>query len=140
VVRYFKSLMLVCAAVLVLAGAAVAGPINEQSPNSFIVTLNCDNGDSFDAIVVGADWSPGHIIGEQGVFHVLAFPTFTGTVTDADGNVVDQFSDPARFRGQGNVPASATDVTTCSFEVEFHEGGFTLTVLGTVTGYITGAK
>jgi hypothetical protein len=132
--------MLVCAAVLVLAGAAVAGPINAQSPNSFVVTLDCDNRDSFDAIVVGADWSPGHVIGQLGVFHVLAFPTFVGTVTDPEGNVVEQVSEPARFRGQGNVPASATDVTTCSFEVEFHEGGFTITVLGTVTGYITGSK
>ena len=139
-VRYFNSLALVCVAVLVLAGAAVAGPINSQSPNSFIVALSCDNGDSFDVIAVGGDWSPGHIIGQQRVFHVLAFPTFSGTLTDPEGNVVDQFSDPARFRGQGNVPTSATGVTTCSFTLEFQEDGFTFTGVGTVTGYITGRK
>ena len=127
---------LMLALVSTLASAAVAGPDKSKSPNVFRTTLVCGS-ESFDIIVVGqGNWNVAHVVDSKLVFHPTAFPSFVGEVTDADGNVIEEISEPPVTKN--NVPRNKT-ILSCSFSVSFNdpETGFTFSGAGTVEGYFT---
>src|SRR5687767_8501399 len=79
----------------VAAGPAGADPVQETIP------LDCDNGVSYTAVVNGnGDFTPARDADSNSVLIPLAFGDFSGTVTDAQGNVVDSFTDPGIAKGQ----------------------------------------
>jgi len=137
IVRRLASLLAVTAlAAGVAAGAASAAPSN--APNATEVTLECGGAGTFDVVVNGnGEWTPGHLLAGNGVVVPLSFGEQTGTVRDAEGNVVDQFTEPAMTKGRAR--ANGRRRVTCTFSATFEQEGDTVTVTGSVTGFLTGA-
>ena len=90
------------------------------------------------------EFTPAHDLGSNRVFIPVAFGPFTGVITDAEGNVIDSFTEPGTSKGQS---AKKGDFTTCTFTFSFtntgpteQDGlppGATFTGSGTVTVRIT---
>ncbi len=128
---------------LVAAGLAVgvaAAPASADPRKGEIIPLACDNGQSYTIAVNGnGEFTPGHDTDSTSVLVPVAFGAFTGTVTDAEGNVAETFSEPGAAKGQSGKNAKNTVTCTFSFSETFTEDGetFTFTGGGTVTGFIT---
>lgn len=68
---------------------------------------------------------------------------FTGTLTDADGNVIDTFTEPPAARGQSSRAPREYITCTFSFSETFEDpdlGLLTFEGTGTVTGFATPAR
>ncbi len=89
-------------------------------------------------------------VGTHSVIVPVSFGVFTGVLTDAKGNVVASFTEPATFRGSSARSAGSSPLT-CSytFSNTFVSDGsrgltagatYTFTGSGTVTGFIAGSK
>jgi hypothetical protein len=70
-----------------------------------------------------------------------AFGEFHGTVTDSDGNVIDEFVDPPMTKGNSGNHALAT-TASCTYSVSdsFEDpelGLLTFAGEGSVTGFVT---
>ena len=121
---------------LVGAGAASADPKGE----SFAVV--CDNGITYDVSANGnGAFTPAHDLASTSILVPTAFGEFHGTVTDADGNVIDEFVDPPAAMGSSGNHARAT-TAACTFTIteSFDDpdlGALTFTGTGSVTGFIT---
>lgn len=137
-VRRLASLLAIAVLAAALATAvAVAAPVN--APNAEIVTLDCGDAGTFDVVVNGnGEWTPGHLLDGNGVVVPVAFGESTFVARDAEGNVVDEGSEPATSKG--NAKARGRERVTCSFTLIFVEDGITATVTGTVTGFMTGRQ
>jgi hypothetical protein len=137
IVRRLASLLAITAIAAVLtAGAASAAP--SKAPNATVVTLDCGGAGTFDVVINGnGEWSPGHLLAGNGVVVPLAFGEQTGTVRDQEGNVVDQFTEPATTKGRARANGRAR--VTCTFSATFEDEGLTITVTGSVTGFRSGA-
>jgi hypothetical protein len=119
------------------AGAAAAAPVN--APNAQTVALDCGEAGTFQVVVNGdGAWSPGHDLSSNAILIPVSFGETTGTVRDAAGNVVDEFTDPAMTKGQGKARASHRNPIDCTYTLSFAEDGNTITVSGSVTGFIAG--
>jgi hypothetical protein len=118
-------------------GTAVAAPVN--APNALTVTLNCGDAGTFDVVVNGNGvWTPGHLLDGNGVVIPVAFGESTFTVTDAEGNVIDEGVEPAISKGKAK--ARGRERITCTFTVSFTEDGTTFTSTGSVTGFMAGPR
>jgi hypothetical protein len=130
------------ASVWPVAGIANADPIG--SSRSFGVELHCDNGATYDVVVTGSGpFTPAHDLASNTILVPTSFGEFHGVVTDAEGNVVEEFTDPAVLKGSATKDR-ATSVT-CTFDVEEtfeipELGVVTLTGDGSVTGFATPAR
>jgi hypothetical protein len=117
----------------------VAGPAAAHE-GAFLLTLECDNGKTYDVEFTGnGEFTPARDVNSNTVLVPVAFD-FTGTITDADGNVVDSFTE-ASTKGSGKQKVDAT----CTFNIsEVSDGsdpefpaGFTFTGSGIVDVKIT---
>ena len=116
------------------AGPAVADPLKGE-----IIPLDCDNGKTYTVVLNGnGAFTPGHDADSNSMLVPVEFGAFTGTVTDAQGNVVDQIDDPALPKG--NSAKGKKDLVTCEFSFSGTEDGLTFNGSGSVTGFITPAK
>jgi hypothetical protein len=119
------------------AGAAPAAPTD--APNAVVATLDCGSAGTFDVVVNGnGEWTPGHVLAGNGVVVPLSFGEQTGTVRDPEGNVVDQFTEPATTKGRAR--ARGRERVSCTFSATFTDDGLTITVTGSVVGFMTGRQ
>jgi len=117
------------------AGAAAADPSGE------VVPVVCDNGSTYLVAVNGnGDFTPGHDVASTTILVPTAFGEFHGTVTDSDGNVIDEFVDPAMAKGSSSKQRATTTSCTFTFTDSFEDpdlGMLTFTGTGSVTGFVT---
>lgn len=137
----------VLAGALVLSGAsaAVAAP-----PEGEVISLECDNGQSYDVVVNGrGEFTPGHIVGSNQVIVPISFGDFVFRAEDPQGNLIVEGSEPDSSKGGGNVEArNPRETITCTFGETFTleeadpefglPAGTVVTFSGSVTGYLTG--
>ena len=125
------------AALIAGAGAASADPTKAQT-----LALVCDNGHSYTVVVNSSGaWSPAHDVNGTSTLIPLSFGEISGTVTDADGNVVDEFSDPPMVKGSAGKHNRAT-TASCTFTSDdtFMDpdlGPLHVHVDGSVVGFVT---
>ena len=109
----------VCLTLAATAAPAMAAPVRAtHSPNITTGTLNCGGGPENDVDVVvhgGGAWTPALSLEGTTTYQPVAFGEFNGVITDSDGNVVDEFTDPALGRS-GN--RTGQDLITCTFTSE----------------------
>ncbi len=118
---------------------AFAAPASADPRKGEVIPLTCDNGQQYTIVVNGnGAFTPGHVVDSTSVFVPLSFGPFTGTLTDANGKVVETFTEPGESKGQSGKRARNT--VTCSFTFTGTENGLTFTGSGTVTGFITPRK
>jgi hypothetical protein len=128
---------LTMAASLAGAGAAAADPTKAQT-----LTLVCDNGHTYTVVVNSSGaWSPAHDVNSTSTLIPLSFGETTGTVTDANGNLVDSFSDPATAKGSAGSH-DRTTTTSCTYTsddtfVSPDLGPLHVHVQGSVVGFVT---
>lgn len=91
------------------AGSAIAAP-----QDAFEVTLDCDNGESYDVVVTGnGEFTPARDQNSTLVLIPVAFGDFTGTLFDDEGNEVDSFTEEGTTaKGSGKQKRDAV----CTFE------------------------
>jgi len=137
IVRRLASLLAIAVLAAALAAEATsAAPSN--APNATVVALDCGSAGAFDVVVNGnGEWTPGHLLSGNGVVVPLSFGEQTITVRDAEGNIVDQFTEPATAKGRAR--ASGRERVSCTFSATFEDNGSTITAAGSVTGFMTGA-
>ena len=87
---------------LLAVGIASADPVN--SPNAEIISITCDNGQSYQVVVVAAGL-PGHIVGSTGNIIPVSF-----TAIDPETGE-ELFSESI---GQGNRVGLQDDLITCT--------------------------
>jgi hypothetical protein len=135
-----RSVMLVMGVVIAAclggAGAAAADPSGE------VVTVVCDNGSTYQVTVNGnGAFTPGHDLASTTMLIPTGFGEFHGVLTDADGNVIDEFVDPPMAKGNSGNQQRAT-TTSCTYTItdSFQDpelGLLTFTGEGSVTGFVT---
>ncbi len=128
---------LTMAASLAGAGAAAADPTKAQT-----LTLVCDNGSTYTVVVNSSGaWSPAHDVNSTSTLVPVSFGEVHGTVTDANGSVVDGFTDPAMVKGRSGSQLRATSAS-CTFTSDdtFEDpdlGPLHVHVEGSVVGFAT---
>lgn len=121
-----------------LAGAGVA-TADPSRGDTF--PLECDNGSTYEVVVTSnGEFSPAHDLLSTSMLIPTAFGEFHVTLTDADGNVIEQETEPPSIKG--NASRQRTSSTTCTFTLSdsFEDpdlGLLTFTVEGSVTGFVT---
>ena len=124
--------------VLAPAGAAVADP----AVSGDLATLICDNGETYTVAVNGnGEFTPAHDVDSTHTLVATSFGATTITLATADGTVIDTFGDPPSAKG-GQAGKDRATTTACDFQLvtQFPDeelGILTLTVNGTVTGFVT---
>jgi predicted metal-dependent enzyme (double-stranded beta helix superfamily) len=128
---------LVAAAMWASAGTASADPTKAQT-----LTLVCDNGHTYTVVVNSSGaWSPAHDVNSTSTLIALSFGETTGTVTDANGQVVDSFSEPATVKGSASSHVRGT-TAACTYTsddtfVDPDLGPLHVHVDGSVVGFVT---
>ena len=119
-------------------GAAQADPTNAR--DALPITIDCDNGQSYTAVVNGSGaWTPAHDLNSTAMLIPVAFGEQTFTVTDSDGNVIDQETIPPTAK-TGAIAHNRNATTSCSFTGgATAPDGTTFTISGDVTGFVTPA-
>jgi hypothetical protein len=118
------------------AGAASADPQGEAFP------VRCDNGVTYQVTINGnGAFTPAHDAASNSILIPTALGEFHGTLTDSDGNLIDEFVDPPVTKGSSGNHARAT-TTSCGFTIteSFDDpelGSVTFTGEGSVSGFIT---
>ena len=103
------------ASVLGGVGTAVADP--GRAPNSFEVPLVCDDGASYEVVVNGnGDFGVGHDTASNAMLIPTAFGPFHGVITDAEGNVLDEFTDPPLIKG--NATKDRATSVSCTYVLD----------------------
>ena len=83
-------------------------------PKADVFPLVCDNGHTYQASANGnGEFTPAHDNGGTAVFVPVSFGPFTGTIRNAQGQVVDTFTEPASAKGQS--AKGLKDPVTCTF-------------------------
>ena len=130
--------------------AASSAPALAAPPERETIPLVCDNGESFDVLVTGnGSFTPGRIVGENGVLVPIAFGDFTFRAVLPGGEVVEESSEDADLKGGGNVAdRSPRETVTCTFTETFTlpeydpefdlPAGTVVTFGGSVTGFLVG--
>jgi hypothetical protein len=132
---------------LLVAGAALTASLTGMGvaaadPHGQEILIACDNGVTYHASINGnGAWSPAHDLASTKVLIPVALGEFHGTLTDASGTVIDEFTDPAMTKGSSGKQARAT-TTSCTFTIDdtFQDpdlGTVTFHGEGTVTGFVT---
>ena len=135
------------AAGLLAVGAA---PATAAPPEREIITLQCDNEETYDIVVNGnGSFTPGRIVNSTGVLVPIAFGDFTFSAVTPDNEVVVGSLDEGESKGGGNVAIhNPRPTVNCTFEQTFTlveddeefglPAGTVVTFGGSVTGYLTG--
>lgn len=86
-------------------------------PNGQIVTLTCDDGKTYN-VALGGDgaFTPGHDVAGTTMIVVTAFGAGSGTVTDADGNVIEELSQLASVKGNASKDRAGSVTCTYTFD------------------------
>ena len=135
--RVVSVLAVTVAATALAAGTASADPVN--APNSLPGTVDCGSAGSFDVVTNGnGNWTPAHDLNSTAVLIPVAFGPSTFTVTDPNDQVIDTENDPGGPKGSA-APAGRT-LLDCSYSLSSSFEGYTFSVTGTVTGFVTGKK
>lgn len=115
-----------------------AAPATADPKKGEIIPVDCDNGHSYVFAVNGdGAFTPAHNTASTQTFVPVSFGEFTFTVTDAQGNIVDQGSEPRIDKGKGNAAKGKKTLITCEFSFGGTEDGLTFAGSGTVTGFLT---
>ena len=132
---------------LLVAGVALATTLGSASaasadPKGEVVPLVCDNGNTYQAAVNGnGAFTPAHDLASTSMLVPTSFGEFHGTLTDSDGNVIEEFVDPPTTKGNSGKRARATTTScTFSFTESFDDpdlGPVTFSAEGSVTGFVT---
>ncbi len=132
--RMLVSLGLVLMLTTAAVGTVGADPVNAK--NATVIPVTCGTSMFMLAVNGRGDFTPGHIIGTTGNIIPQAF-TFTLTISDAQGNVID--SDTETVAKGGQRRGLQDSLTTCTFGQSFTDPdtGMTFTFSGTVTTFIT---
>ena len=121
------------------AGIAAADP-----PRGDIFPLDCDNGSTYQVIVTGnGEFTPAHNLANTSMLIPTAFGEFHATLSDSEGNVIEEETQPPAIKGNSGNHQRAT-TATCTFTLtdSFEDpalGTLTFTVEGSVTGFVTPA-
>ena len=100
------------------------------------------NGVTYQVTVNGnGAFTPAHDIASTSILVPTAFGETHGVITDSNGNVIDQFTDPPVVKGNSGNQARAT-MASCTFTItdSFEDpqlGVLTVTVEGSVGGFVT---
>jgi hypothetical protein len=113
---------------------ATAAPANADPLKGQPITLECDNGVTYEAVFRGAGpWTVAQDTASNAVLVPINFAEGRGVVTDAQGNIVSEGVFPPVDKG--NVTHVGGPIVTCSYTVT---GTFEDPVLGTLTFTATG--
>ena len=134
---------------LLVAGVAIATTLGSASaasadPKGEVVPLVCDNGTTYQVALNGnGAFTPAHDLASTSILVPISFGEFHGTLTDSDGNVIEEFVDPPMTKGNSGKRARAT-TTSCTFSVTdtFDDpelGLVTFSGQGSVTAFVTPA-
>ena len=140
-------------AVPILAGTASAAPSNAK--NAFPITVACDNGQTYSAVVIGGGsdnsnsgqtYNAAHVLTSNSVLIPTAFGESTYLLY-VNGSLVDQETQPAAAKGGGNagVPANAT-LVSCTYSFQQSQTDpttgdvYTFIGAGTVEGFIPASQ
>lgn len=122
------------------ASTAHADPINPSE--GFVFPVVCDNGVTYQAVANGnGAFTPAHDVNSNTILVPTEFGPFHGVITDVDGNVLDEFTDPAMAKGSSTHDRATS--TSCTYTIDFtgfdpdsgqvvHFSGS-----GTVEGFVT---
>lgn len=131
------------ACVVGAAGTASADPVN--APKSFQVPLVCSNGAHYTVAVMdnNGQFAAAHDVASTKTLIPTAFGPFHGVLTDAAGQVVDEFTDPAVSKGRATK--SRRTSVHCTFRITQtftipELGDVTLNATGSVTGFVAPAR
>jgi hypothetical protein len=140
-------LKLMCATVVVsglVALAAVApahaDPANKGQP----VTLECDDGVTYDTVFKGIGaWVPVQDTASNKVFIPRSFTDQSFTVTDAAGNVINEGAGPDLVKRNADKERGTSLVCVYTLSNTFEDpdlGPLTFVATGTVAGFTTPAN
>lgn len=107
------------AAVAVLGGVGAASADPGNAPGAFELQLDCGDGNSYTVIVMDqgrSQFSPGHDVANNTTFVPTKFGAFHGVVTDEDGAVLEEFTEPPSPKGN-STKVRATSIS-CTYTVE----------------------
>jgi hypothetical protein len=128
-----------------MAGSVlVAGPAAaHEGEDTFPVV--CSDGNTYELRTHGnGEFTAAQDVHSNTVLVPVAFGEFTGVITDAEGNVVDSFTEPGVRKGSGKQKFDATCTFTFTFTSDGGEdsdglpAGFTFTGSGTADVKIRG--
>ena len=112
-------------------------------PHGFPLTLVCGSV-TYHVVAEGnGDYTPAHDLDSNKVFIPHAFGEFTGTLTDASGNVVGTETDPASTQGSGKQPSDISCTYSFTFTSDGSDpdgppAGWTFSGTGSVIGQVAG--
>lgn len=127
-----------------LGSTMVVGAANADPTSGGTFPLVCNNGNTYSAVSNGnGEFTPALDLGGTSAFVPVSFGTFTGTVRDAQGNVVDSFTEEGSAKGQSAKGLKNPVTCTYSFS-EVSDGsdpefpaGYTFSGSGTAVVRIT---
>ena len=135
--RVRKLTGLIAAGALILGAAAT--PASADPKKGDVIPLECDNGQSYRVVVNGnGEFTPGHDLDSKANLIPLEFGPFTGTVTNSEGEVVEEINEPGSSKGRS--AKNAKNAVTCTVEFSNTEDGLTFEGSGTVVVRITPAN
>ncbi|HYJ67329.1 MAG TPA: hypothetical protein VEX15_06665 [Nocardioidaceae bacterium] len=131
------------------AGVGVAGALSisasaSADPKTEPLQVTCDNGTTYWAVANGHGvFTPAHDVDSTTVLNATSFGEFHGVVTDSNGSVLDEFTDPAVAKGSSTKPRATSISCTYVIVAQFDDpdlGPLTFTGTGTVEGFVTPAR
>ena len=133
------------AAALAALAVTLTAPAAQADPGGDTFDVLCDDGRTYPVATNGnGEFTPAHDTSSTTVLVPTSFQGFSFTVTDSEGNVVDEEVDDSVAAKGRSGKARATSVTcTYSFSETFEDPELgMLTVVGTggVTGFTTPAR
>ena len=140
-----RSTPLAAAAVIALATVPFTAVAASADPQGDSFDVVCDNGHTYPVTTNGnGEFTPAHDTSSTSVLVPTSFHGFSFTITDADGHVVDSFTDDS-VESKGRSEKPRRTMTTCTysatetFEDPEHPelGLLTATFSGGVTGFVT---
>jgi hypothetical protein len=130
-----RRLSVTAAAALGLSALAAAPATAD--PKGETIPLTCGGVTYAVAVNGDGDFTPAHDTASTRMFIPVWFGPFHGTVTDASGTVIDEFTDPAMTKGAGK---NADLECSYTFHDTFEDpelGTLTFDGSGTVRGFVT---
>jgi hypothetical protein len=126
---------LMAAAALALGATGVQAAAGGNGPNSSIIHADCEGSPYHISINTRAgEFAAAHVVG-GGTFVPTSFGETTIVITDENGTVTD--TEPPLSKGSSSHNGGTL---TCTYEFSLTEGGATVDISGSVTGFITPAN
>jgi hypothetical protein len=125
-----------------MATTAAADP--GGSKQAFQVALDCDNGATYQLILIGnGEFAAGHDSASNSIIVPTAIGSFHGVLTDAEGNVIDEFTDPPAVKGNSTKDRATSAECTFEFDNTFTDPELGVVHFhgeGSVTVFVTPAR